>query len=46
VVSYRRFPAILHGVIIAKYGVFIDFYTFSKTTNTFPDITMDVQRLN
>jgi hypothetical protein len=45
-VFYRCFLAILHGVILAKYDVFIDFYTFSKTTNAFPDITMDVQRLN
>jgi len=45
-VFYRRFPAILHGVILAKYDVFIDIYTFSKTTNVFPHTTMDVQRLN
>jgi hypothetical protein len=45
-VFYRRFLAILHGVILAKYDVFIAFYTFSKTTSAFPNITMDVQRLN
>jgi hypothetical protein len=45
-VFYRRFLAILHGVILAKYNVVIDFYTFSKTSNAFPNITMDVQRLN
>jgi hypothetical protein len=27
-VFYRRFLAILHGVIFAKYDVFIDFYIF------------------
>ena len=27
-VFYRRFLAILHGVILAKYDVFIDFYIF------------------
>jgi hypothetical protein len=26
--------------------IFIDFYTFSKTTNAFPQIAIDVQRLN
>jgi hypothetical protein len=31
---------------INKYDVFIDFYTFSKTTSAFPNITMDIQRLN
>jgi len=43
---YRCFLAILRGVILAKYDVFIGFYTFSKTTSAFPNITMDVQRLN
>ena len=42
----RCFLAILLGVILAKYDVFIDFYIFSKTTNTFPSSTMDVRRLN
>jgi hypothetical protein len=45
-VFYGCFPAILHGLILAKYGVFVDIYTCSKTTNVFPNITMDVQRLN
>jgi len=45
-VFYCRFLAILHGLILAKFVVFIDIYTFSKTTNAFPNITMDVQRLN
>jgi hypothetical protein len=45
-VFYGCFLAILHGVILAKFVVFIGFYTFSKTTNVFPNITMDVQRLN
>jgi len=45
-VLYRSFLAILHGVILAKYDVFIAFYTFSKTTNAFPNIAMYVQRLN
>jgi len=45
-VFYRCFLAILHGVIFAKHDVFIVFYPFSKTTNAFPNITMDIQRLN
>jgi hypothetical protein len=45
-VFYRYFFSTLHGVILAKYDVFIAFYAFSKTTNAFPKITMDVQRLN
>jgi len=45
-VFYGCFLAILHGVILAKYDVFIAFYTFRKTSNAFPNITMDVQRLN
>jgi len=45
-VFYRRFLAILRGVILAKYDVLIAFRTISKTTNTFPNITKDVQRLN
>jgi len=45
-VFYRSFLAILHRVILAKYDVFIGFYTFSKATSAFPNITMDVQRLN
>jgi hypothetical protein len=44
-VFYRRFLAILHGVILAKYDVFIDSYTFSKKTKACPSVTMDVQRL-
>ncbi|HEU0180199.1 MAG TPA: hypothetical protein VFV58_38670 [Blastocatellia bacterium] len=45
-VFYRRSLAILDGVILAKYQVFIDFYPFPKKTNAFPNITIDVQRLN
>jgi len=45
-VFYRCFLAIFHGVILAKYYVVIDYYPFSQTTNAFPNITMDVQRLN
>jgi hypothetical protein len=45
-VFYRLFLAILYGVMMSKYDVFIAFYTFSKTTNAFPNITMDVPRLN
>jgi hypothetical protein len=45
-VFYRYFLAILHGVILAKHDVFIAFYPFPKKTNAFPNITMDVQRLN
>jgi hypothetical protein len=46
-VFYRRFLAILHGVIRAKYNVFfIAFCPLSKTTNGFPNTTMDVRRLN
>jgi hypothetical protein len=45
-VFYGCFLAILRGVILAKFIVFIGFYTFSKTTNAFPNITMEVQRLN
>jgi hypothetical protein len=45
-VFYGCFLAILHGVVLAKFGVFIAFYTFPKTSNAFPNITMDVQRLN
>jgi hypothetical protein len=45
-VFYCRFLAILPGVILAKYDVLIFFCTFSKRTNAFPNITMDVQRLN
>jgi hypothetical protein len=41
-VFYRCFQAILHGVILAKYDVFIALYTFSKTTDPFPNITMDI----
>jgi hypothetical protein len=32
--------------ILPKYDVFIVFYIFSKRTNAFPNITMDIQRLN
>jgi hypothetical protein len=45
-VFYRRFLAILYRVIFAKNNVFIDFWPFSKTTNAFPNVRMDVQRLN
>jgi len=45
-VFYRCFLAILHGVIPAKYDVFIAFHIFSTTTNAFHNITMDVQLLN
>jgi hypothetical protein len=45
-VFHHYFLAILHGVIPAKYTAFIDFYTFSKPTNAFPNITMDIRRLN
>ncbi len=45
-IFYRRFLAISHGVILAKCDVFIDFYIFSKKSNAFLNITMDVQRLN
>jgi hypothetical protein len=45
-VFHRCFFAILHAVIHVKYDVFIDFCAFSKTTKAFPNITMDVQRLN
>jgi len=45
-VFYRCLLAILLGVILAKYDGFIDFYTFSKTANVFPNITMDVQPLS
>jgi hypothetical protein len=45
-VFHRYFFAILHAVIHGKYDGFIGFfYTFSKTTNAFPNITIDVQRL-
>jgi len=45
-VFYGCFLAIFLDVILAKYGVFIAFYTFPKTSNAFLNITMDVQRLN
>jgi hypothetical protein len=45
-VFYRCSLAILHDVILAEYDVFIDFSPFSKTNSAFPNITMDVQRLN